>query len=154
MKRNQCRWWILISLSMALPFSGIESSFSRSLLSAKADSYGENRMNNGDFEENSLTGWDVDNAPEAYLESNLAHQGQALCFKGNSPQYIQHASVPLPSNTIYLFEYWINVTEANNLYFSTFWTGGNVGWVDFSSAITMNTTNGWTRVKTLLTVPE
>lgn len=154
MKQNRSHWLVLLFLSGALIVSGIESSFSDSLLSVKAESNGENLMSNGDFEENSFTGWDVDNAPEAHLESDLAHHGQALCFKGNSPQYIQHNSVPLPSNTIYLFEYWINVTEANNLYFSTFWTGGNVGWVDFSSAVTMTTTNGWTRVKTLLTVPE
>lgn len=149
-QRNHTR--VLWGILLATIFGMAESSI-KPVVAVHAESTATNVLSNGDFSDPSGSGWDLDSCPSAEIQDTVAMDGNALKLVGQSGQYIQHGSVPLTSNTVYGFTYYINVTEANNLTFSTYFTGGSLGWVDFSSTIVTSVTDGWQKISALLTVP-
>lgn len=147
------------------------------------DLNGVNVFTNGDFEyvenegtENEVLNpkycWDFQtpSAGNGYAEivtgdENVYEGGHAVKFQtsgtplsgaANAP-YIQQNNIKVKKNSIYLMEFYVLVEEASSDFsFSTFFSdsAGSLGWKDnFSPAVTGNT-DGWQKVRALLTIPE
>ncbi len=121
-----------------------------SVAKAEGEVFGTNYFAEGDFEQN--TQWDLNNVNHYELQSAVSHSGTALKLDGHSGNYVQRNAISLPKGYVYALEYYIYVQSAYGIQFSTFSTGTDIGWIDFSSKIQTSVTDGWQKVTSLLTV--
>ncbi len=164
--RKNILLWILVA---AFVITVLGAFFAENIVFAAEAA--ENVIINGDFEykdangdDSPKTNWTLGNAPLS-VETETVHGGKySLKFSVDgtgavSPAYyVQSIGINVQKDTIYLFEYWVNIQDASDdLMFSTFATdpfNKVCGWIDFSSPITYTNTDGWMKVSSLLSMAD
>lgn len=157
-RKNVLLWLLIATFCLAI----LGALFADTIAFAEEDA--PNIVPNGDFEagNDGMAHWALGNAPKQ-LETEIVHGGNySLKFSVdgtgsvNPAYYIQSIAFDVEKDTIYLFEYWLNIQDASeDLMFSTFAFDPNqklCGWIDFSSPITYTNTEGWVKVQSLISM--
>lgn len=111
----------------------------------------KNLVKNSMFDNGSSQGWVLSEEAVCYKTTN---KGGVVKFNAKGGQYFQtEKTITLKPETTYELSYWVKVSGASNLSFTSFITGGGIEWKDFLPFDITENTNGWKKVTNRFSTP-